>query len=55
MENRLIDKKKNKQVLIDASVHQLLKLEAVRQKRSIKSLVEGSLAEVLAICKQEMV
>lgn len=55
MENRLIDKKKNKQVLIDVSVHQLLKLEAVRQRRSIKSLVEESLAEALAIYIQETV
>ena len=49
MTNRQVDKKSTKQVRIDAGLHQLLKLEATKRSISIKTLLEGCLAELLAI------
>lgn len=48
-ENRQIDKKTTKQVRIDSGLHQLLRIKAATENTSIKSLVEGALAELLAI------
>ncbi len=49
MQNRLVDKKRNKQVLIDAELHRLLKIKAATQKLTIKALLEGVLAEMLSV------
>ena len=43
------DKNLTKQIRIDAGLHQLLKIEAAKSNRSIKELVEESLAELLAV------
>lgn len=48
-ENRQIDKKKTKQVRIDASVHHLLKIKAAESGETLRSLIEGALTEVLAV------
>ena len=48
-ESRQIDNKLTKQVRIDASLHQLLKIKAAKSGASIKTLLEGSLAELLAV------
>ena len=47
--SRQSDKKVTKQVRIDSGLHQLLKIEAAKSNRSIKELVEESLAELLAV------
>lgn len=47
--SRQIDKNKTKQVRIDAGVHQLLKIKAVTEETTIKTLVEGALAELLEV------
>ena len=49
MENRQIDKNLTKQIRIDAELHQLLKVKAARAGISIKTLVEGYLADLLAV------
>lgn len=49
MQNRQIDKKTTKQIRIDAGLHQLLKIKAAQLKTTIKTLVEGCLAELLGI------
>lgn len=48
-ENREIDQKKTKQVLIDTELHRLVKMKAADEKTTIRTLVEGALAELLAI------
>ena len=50
--SRQSDKKVTKQVRIDSGLHQLLKIEAAKSNRSIKELLEESLAEYLAIDKR---
>ncbi len=45
------DKNSTKQVRIDAGLHQLLKIKATRAGVSIKTLLEGYLAELLAVEK----
>lgn len=47
--NRQIDKKKTKQVRIDASVHHLLKIKAAKDGETLRGLVESALTEVLAV------
>lgn len=47
--NRKIEQKSTKQVVIDAGLHNLLKIEAARARRTIKELVEECLAELLAV------
>ncbi|HUQ85339.1 MAG TPA: hypothetical protein VM077_03355 [Candidatus Limnocylindrales bacterium] len=47
MESRQIDIKKTKQVRIDAELHILLKLKATRAQTSIKTLLEGYIADIL--------
>ena len=49
MKSRQSDKKKTKQVRIDAGLHKLVKLYAAESDRSVKSLTEGALAELLAV------
>lgn len=43
------DKNSTKQVRIDTGLHQLLKIRASRAGTSIKTLLEGHLAELLAV------
>jgi predicted HicB family RNase H-like nuclease len=50
--SRQSDKKTSKQVRIDSGLHQLLKIEAAKSNRSIKELLEESLAEYLAVDKR---
>ena len=47
--SKKVDKKTTKQVRIDSGLHRLLKIEAARSGISIKELVEGALAELLAV------
>jgi len=49
MQPKKIDQKKLKQVVIDRSLHILLKIEASRLGRSIRSLVEEGLATVFEV------
>ena len=54
MKKLQIDKKDTKQVRIDAGLHQLLKVQAAEARRTIKSLVEECLAELLAVTNEEL-
>lgn len=49
MKNRQSDNKTTRQVRIDAGLHRLLKLKATGAGMSIKHLLEGYLAELLAV------
>lgn len=49
MKNPQSDRRSTKQVRIDAGLHQLLKVKAAESGTSIKELVEGCLAELLAV------
>ena len=50
MENRKIENtKKLKQIAIDAEIHKELKVQASKEKRSIKEYVESLLKEVLGL------
>lgn len=49
MKSREIDNKSTKQIRIDAGLHKLLKMYAAKSGRTIKSLIEDYLAELLAI------
>lgn len=49
MENRQIDKKLTKQIRIDAGLHRLLRIKASNASMTIKTLVEGCLAELLEV------
>lgn len=49
MQNRQIDKKSTKQIRIDAGLHHLLKVKAAEGGMSIKMLLEGYLADLLAV------
>ena len=53
MESKQIDNKSTKQVRIDAGLHQLLKVKAAKSGMSIKTLLEGYLAEMLAVESEE--
>lgn len=48
-DGRQIDKKTSKQVRIDTGLHRLLKLQAIKEETTIKGLLEGYLAELLAV------
>lgn len=48
MENRQIDNKKTKQIRIDSVLHHSLKIQAAKEKTSIKALVERVLVDVIA-------
>lgn len=49
MKKLQIDKKKTKQIRIDAGLHRLLKVKAAKSGISIRTLLEGYLADLLAI------
>jgi len=51
MKKRQIDKKTTMQVRIDSGLHQLIKVKASTLGISIKTLIEGYLAEILAVDK----
>lgn len=53
MNNRKIVEKTTKQIAIDMGLHKLLKIRAAKQGESIKELIEGVLAEYLAVDKEE--
>jgi predicted HicB family RNase H-like nuclease len=46
--NRQVDKKTTMQIRIDTGLHQLLKIKAAKAGVSIKTLLEGYLANLLA-------
>lgn len=47
--SRQVDKKTTKQVRIDIGLHELAKIKAATDKTTIKTLVEGGLANVLGV------
>lgn len=47
MKSKQIDKKLTKQIRIDAGLHQLLKIKSSMSGKSIKTLLEGYIVEVL--------
>jgi len=47
--NREINPKTVKQVVIDAGIHRLLKIRASEAGQSVKELLEGVLADYLAV------
>ncbi len=49
MKSKQSDKKTTKQIRIDAGLHTLLKLKATKQGISIKDLLEGYIADLLAV------
>lgn len=49
MKSQQSDKKTTKQVRIDEGLHQLLKIKAATEKTTIRSLLEGYLAELLSV------
>ncbi len=54
MNSNKIDKNSTKQIRIDAGLHRLLKLKATDAGISIKTLLEGYLADLLAIENDSM-
>lgn len=52
MRNRQSDSKSTKQIRIDSGLHKLLKIKATMAGTSIKELLEGYLAELLAVDNQ---
>lgn len=49
MKSQQIDKKKTKQIRIDAELHKLLKIKAAAENTTLKTLVESALAELLEV------
>lgn len=49
MNNRQIDNKFTKQIRIDVGLHKLLKIKAAKAGMTIKTLLEGYLAELLRV------
>ncbi|MDD5147436.1 MAG: hypothetical protein PHV63_02715 [Candidatus Daviesbacteria bacterium] len=49
MKSRQSDKKKTKQVRIDAGLHKQLKIKAATENTRIKTLIEGCLADLLEV------
>lgn len=54
MKKLQIDKKSTKQIRIDAGLHILLKLKATKAGVSIKTLLEGYLADLLAVEQHDL-
>jgi len=54
MKDNKIDKKVTKQIRIDAGLHQLLKVKATESEMFIKTLLEGYLAELLAVDSENL-
>lgn len=48
-EKRQSDKNLTKQIRIDVGLHQLLKIKAAKSGTSIKTLLEGYLADLLGV------
>lgn len=48
-QNRKIDEKTTKQVVIDAGLHKLLKIKATEAGQSIREFLEGHLADILEV------
>lgn len=44
---RKVDKNKSKQVRIDAGIHKLLKIHCAERGETLRSVIEGCLADVL--------
>ena len=49
MKSNKIDKNLTKQIRIDTGLHQLLKVKAAKSGMSIKTLLEGYLADLLTV------
>lgn len=49
MKSRQSDKKKTKQVRIDAGLHKKIKIKAANENTHIKTLIEGCLADLLEV------
>lgn len=49
IQSRQSDKKKTKQVRIDAELHKKVKIKAAAENTNIKTLVEGCLADLLEV------
>lgn len=49
MQNRLIDQKRVKQVVIDVGLHKMLKKYAAEQGKTIKAVLEEVLGEALSV------
>jgi len=47
--NLQVDNKVTKQVRIDSGLHKQLKIKAAKQSTTIRDLIEGCLAELLAV------
>ena len=47
--SKLIYKNNTSLIRIDSELHKLLKIKAAREKTTLKSLIEGFLAELLAV------
>lgn len=47
--SRQSDKKKTKQVRIDAGLHKRVKIKAANENTHIKTLIEGCLADLLEV------
>ena len=46
--SKLVNKKSSNLIRIDAGLHRLLKIKAATEKTTIRTLVEGTLADLLA-------
>ncbi len=49
LKSHQIDKKLTMQVRIDSGLHRLLKIKASEERTSIRTLIEGCLAELLEV------
>lgn len=47
--NPQIDKNKSKQVRIDVGIHKLLKIYCAKSGETLRSVIEGCLADVLGV------
>ncbi len=48
MRNREIEEKKTKQIVIDIGYHQMIRILAAKRSMTIKTLVEGLIADEVA-------
>ncbi len=49
MTTKTVDRKKTMQVIVDSGLHQLLKEQAVRSKRSMRRLLEEHIVNILGV------
>ncbi len=47
LQKRQVDQKSTKQVRIDISIHKLLKVYAAKRGETLRSVIEGCLADIL--------